>query len=190
MAEGSPLVPHRVVTLTDVLSHPKRMHIVTLVDRRSSPPSAPQEWLFQYTAALPRARFTPARCGLTLVFSRAQNGFGGPALPIFSWHERLLLSAAWPLRGGQPHGSSPSQHEHRGRSGHGGRVSLAEDALPRRGTSLYARAHGRCALAWSWTWTWSGHDLAVCVNLLIVSFIIQLTTKFHHQTRGGCIRFL
>ena len=49
---NAPPVPHRTVDLPGVLrvghqSVGKRVHIVTLVDRRPSAPSAPLEWLFQ-----------------------------------------------------------------------------------------------------------------------------------------------
>ena len=52
MADAPSPAPHRSVDLRSVLrvghqTVDKRMHIVTLVDRRPSAPSAPREWLFQ-----------------------------------------------------------------------------------------------------------------------------------------------
>jgi hypothetical protein len=41
------MVPTRAVEIVNVLHYTKRMRVVTLADRRTIPPSAPQEWLFQ-----------------------------------------------------------------------------------------------------------------------------------------------
>ena len=42
-----PAVPHRVVSIPNVLSYTKDVNVITLVDRRVDPPPPPQEWLFQ-----------------------------------------------------------------------------------------------------------------------------------------------
>jgi hypothetical protein len=41
------VVPHRTVSVSNVLSYTKQMKVVTLVDRRVDPSPPPQEWLFQ-----------------------------------------------------------------------------------------------------------------------------------------------
>ena len=41
------VVPHRTVSVPNVLDYIKQLKIITLVDRRADHPPLPQEWLFQ-----------------------------------------------------------------------------------------------------------------------------------------------
>jgi hypothetical protein len=82
--------PHRTLTIAGVLRHPlsgasytKTMHVVTLADRRTSPPSAPREWLFQ--AELEDVLYpSVVTMGTAGAFYRLlqRSGAGGMSLPL------------------------------------------------------------------------------------------------------------